>query len=190
MHWCGRSNHMRDIAYILLSPGQLTSNVTRDELNANEGGWFGSSIVFQHDTMVMLLYCIGESVCYWLEKGNSMDTWRRRTHNTWRWRTTLIKSERCYWMTASLYRKYNTFSDCESEQQHRTMTFAELPNHPLLLTLVCLIRYLYIFVNCVSPFYLTFQCHFNNYFQTTPSYSIATAEMSVESARRWKKLVQ
>ena len=107
-------------------------------------------------------YCIGESVCYWLEKGISMDTWRRRTHNTWRWRTTLIKSERCYWMTASLYRKYNTFSDRESEQQHRTMTFAELPNHPLLLTLVCLIRYLYIFVNCVSPFCLTFQYHFNN----------------------------
>ena len=26
-------------------------------------------------------------------------------------------------MTASLYRKYNTFSDRESEQQHRTMTF-------------------------------------------------------------------
>ena len=24
------------------------------------------------------------------------------------------------------------FSDRESEQQHRTMTFAELPNHPLL----------------------------------------------------------
>ena len=60
----------------------------------------------------MSCYCIGESVCYWLEKGNSMDTWR--------WRTTLIKSERCYWMTASLYRKYNTFSD--REQQHRTMT--------------------------------------------------------------------
>ena len=38
-------------------------------------------------------------------------------------------------MTASLYRKYNTFSDRESEQQHRTMTFAELPNH-LLLTYV------------------------------------------------------
>ena len=34
-------------------------------------GWFGSSIVFQDDAMVMLLYCIGESV-YWLEKGNSM----------------------------------------------------------------------------------------------------------------------
>ena len=37
-------------------------------------------------------------------------------------------------MTSSLYRKYNTFSD--REQQHRTMTFAELPNHPLLLTMV------------------------------------------------------
>ena len=80
-------------------------------------------------------YCIGESVCYWLEKENSMDTWWRRTHNTWRWRTTLIKSERYYWMTASLYRKYNTFSDRESEQQHRTMTLVELPNHPLLLTM-------------------------------------------------------
>ena len=83
-------------------------------------------------------YCIGESVCYWLEKGNSMDTWRRRTHNTWRWRSTLIKSERCYWMTASLYRKYNTFSDRDSEQQHRRMTFGELPNHPFLLTMVTL----------------------------------------------------
>ena len=73
-------------------------------------------------------YCIGESVCYWLEKGNSMDTWR--------WRTTLIKSKRCYWMTASLYRKYNTFS--ESEQQHSTMTSAEglLQTHPLLLTMI------------------------------------------------------
>ena len=39
-------------------------------------------------------------------------------------------------MTASLYTKYNTFSDRESEQQHRTMTFAELPNHPPLLTMV------------------------------------------------------
>ena len=29
-------------------------------------------------------YCIGESVCCWLEKGKSMDTWRRRTHNMWR----------------------------------------------------------------------------------------------------------
>ena len=67
-------------------------------------------------------YWIGESVCYWLEKGNSMDTWRRRTHNKWWWRTTLVKSERCCWMTASLYRKYNTFSDRESEQQHRKMT--------------------------------------------------------------------
>ena len=43
-------------AYILLSSGQLTSNVTRVQLDANEEGWFGSSIVFQHDTMVMLLY--------------------------------------------------------------------------------------------------------------------------------------
>ena len=40
----------------------------------------------------------------------------------------LIKSERCYWITTSLYRKYNTFSDRESEQEHRTMTFVELPN--------------------------------------------------------------
>ena len=42
-------------------------------------------------------------------------------------------------MTASLYRKYNTFSDRESERQHRTMTFAELPNHPLLLTMIALV---------------------------------------------------
>ena len=73
-------------------------------------------------------YCIGESVCYRLEKGNFIGTWR--------WRTTLIKSERCYWMFASFYRKYNTFSNRESEQQHRIMTFAEFPNDPLLLTLV------------------------------------------------------
>ena len=38
-------------------------------------------------------------------------------------------------MTDSLDRKYNTFSDRESEQQHRTMTFAALPNHPLVLTM-------------------------------------------------------
>ena len=31
--------------------------------------------------------------------------------------------------------QYNTFSDRESEQQHRTMTFAELPNYPLLQTM-------------------------------------------------------
>ena len=79
-------------------------------------------------------YCVGESVCSWLEIGNSMETWRQRTHNMWRWRTTLIKSERCYWMLASLCKKYNRFSDRgRGEQQHRTMTFAELPNHPLLL---------------------------------------------------------
>ena len=100
----------------------------------SRGGWFGSSLSFKMTQWSC--YCIGESACYWLEKGNSMDTWRRRTHNTWRWRTTLIKSERCYWITASLYSKYNTFSDRESEQQHRTMTFAELPNHPLLLTMI------------------------------------------------------
>ena len=29
----------------------------------------------------------------------------RRTHNTRRWRTTLIKSERCYWMTVSFVQK-------------------------------------------------------------------------------------
>ena len=97
----------------------------------SRGGWFRSSIVFQDDAMVMF---IGESDCYWLEKGNSMDTWWRRTCNMWRWRTTLIKSKHCYWMTASLYRKYNTFSNRENDQ-HRTMTFAELPNHPLLLTM-------------------------------------------------------
>ena len=71
----------------------------------NEGGWFGTSIVFQDDAMVMLLYW--RKWLLLVGKGNSKDTWRRRTHNTWRWRTTLTKSERCYLMTASLYRKYN-----------------------------------------------------------------------------------
>ena len=35
-------------------------------------------------------------------------------------------------MTASLYRKYNAFSNRESaqtEQKHRTMTFVGLPDH-------------------------------------------------------------
>ena len=90
----------------------------------SRGGWFGSSIVFQGDTIVMLLNYIGESVSYWLEKGNSIHTWLRRfTTRAWRWRTTHIKSERFYWTTASLYRTYNTFSDRKSEQQDRTMTF-------------------------------------------------------------------
>ena len=43
-----------------------------------------------------------------------------------------IKPKRCYWMTASLYRKYNAFSDRESaqtEQKHGTMTFVGLPGH-------------------------------------------------------------
>ena len=44
----------------------------------------------------------------------------RKFYGHGRRRTTLIKSERCYWMTASIYRKYNRFSDRESEQQHRT----------------------------------------------------------------------
>ena len=52
-------------------------------------------------------YCIGESVCYWLEKGNYLDTWRRRTYKTWRWRTTrtLLLND-CF-----IVQKYNTFSD-------------------------------------------------------------------------------
>ena len=86
--------------------------------------------------MVWKLHClsrwrngIGESVCYWLEKGNSMDTWRRRTHNAWRWRTTLIKSERCYWMTAaSLHRKSVTVKVNNNIEQW--------PNHLLLLTML------------------------------------------------------
>ena len=44
-------------------------------------------------------------------------------------------------MTASLYRKYNEFSDRESaqtEQKHRTMDFVGLPDHVLLLTVVLL----------------------------------------------------
>ena len=91
----------------------------------SRGGWFGSYIVFQGGTIVMLWNYIGESVSYWLEKGNSIDTWRRRfTTRAWRWRTTLIKSERCYWTTASLYWTYNTFRDCKRKQQERTMTFA------------------------------------------------------------------
>ena len=58
-------------------------------------------------------------------------TAKNSQHVTMKHYIILIKSKRCYWMTASLYRKYNTFSDRESEQQHRIMTFAELPN-PLL----------------------------------------------------------
>ena len=50
-------------------------------------------------------------------------------------------------MTASLYRKYNTFSDRESEQKHRTMTSAELPNHPLLLTMALLSSAILTFTN-------------------------------------------
>ena len=49
-------------------------------------------------------------------------------------------------MTASSYTKYNTFSDGESEQQHRTMSFAELPNHPLLLF------YAYIYIGFMRAF--------------------------------------
>ena len=91
-------------AYILLSPGQLTSNVTRDELNANEGGWFGSSIVFQHDTMVMLLYW---KKCYSVIGWRKEILWTRDCEGL----TTrddegvhyLIISERCCCMTASLF---------------------------------------------------------------------------------------
>ena len=39
-------------------------------------------------------------------------------------------------MTASLNKIYNTFSDRESEPLYRTMTFAEHPNHPVLLTMI------------------------------------------------------
>ena len=104
----------------------------------SRGGWFGGSIVFQDDAMAMLLYW-RKCLLLIMEKGNSVDMWQRRTRNMWWWRTTLIKFKRCYWMTASLYRKYHTFSDHESEQQHRTMTFVQFPNHPLLLTMVWLI---------------------------------------------------
>ena len=54
-----------------------------------------------------------------------------------RYRTTLIKFERCYWITVVIG-LFITFSDRESDRQHRTMTFAELPNHPILLTMVYL----------------------------------------------------
>ena len=101
-----------------LNNGKVCCVLTIHITIVSRGGWFGSSVVFQDDAMVMLLYwrkcllLVGEIKFY-------MDTWRRRTHNTWRWRTTLIKFERCYWMTASLYRKYNTFSDRESKQQQQ-----------------------------------------------------------------------
>ena len=83
----------------------------------SRGGWFGSSVALEK------VFVIG------LEKGKSMDMTLRRTHNTWRWRTTLTNSNAVIgWLR-------------ESEQQlrsDRTMTFAELPNHPFLLTMVTL----------------------------------------------------
>ena len=75
-------------AYILLSSGQLTSNVTRVQLDANEEGWFGSSIVFQHDTMVMLLYWRKEFL--WTHDGEGLTT---RDDEGLHY---LIISERCY----------------------------------------------------------------------------------------------
>ena len=83
--------------------------------------------------VVMLCYCIGESVCYWLEKENSMDTMTAKDsqHVTMKDDRTLLLDD-CF----IIYKKYNTFGDRESEQQHRTINFAELPNHPLLLTMV------------------------------------------------------
>ena len=61
------------------------------------------------------------------------------------------KLKRCYWMTASLYRKYNVFSSRESaqtEQNHRTMTFVGLPDLHVYfyLTMVIIIQYKYIIV--------------------------------------------
>ena len=50
--------------------------------------------------------------------------------NTWRWRTTLNPNVAIGWLL-----HYTLFSHRKSEQQHRTMTFAKLPNHPLLLTM-------------------------------------------------------
>ena len=43
-----------------------------------------------------------------------------------------IKPKRCYWMTASLNRKYNAFSNRESaqtEQKHMNNSFVGLPDH-------------------------------------------------------------
>ena len=79
----------------------------------SRGGWFGSSIVFQDDAVVMLLYwrkclsLVGERKFY------GHVTAKDSQHVTIR--TTLIKFEHCYWMTASLYRKYNMFSDRVTE---------------------------------------------------------------------------
>ena len=78
-------------------------------------GWLGNSIVFQEHVMVMLAQII------------YMDTWQRRT--------ILIKHERCYWVTWSCFviQKYNVLIEkksAQTEQKHRTMTFAEFPNQP------------------------------------------------------------
>ena len=70
----------------------------------------GSSIVFQDDAMVMLLY--------W--KKCLLLVGERKFYGHVTMKVSLIMSERCYWMTASLYRKYNIFSDRENEHQHRT----------------------------------------------------------------------
>ena len=70
-------------------------------------------------------YCIGQSVCYWLEKENSM----QYGHVT-------AKGSIIGWLIHYTETTVYTFSDHESEQQHRTMTFAELPNHPCLLIIV------------------------------------------------------
>ena len=80
-----------------------------------------SSIVFQDDAMVMLLY--RRKYCYCFEKVFM-------SMNTWRWRTTLNPNVAIGWLL-----HYTLFSHRKSEQQHRTMTFAKLPNHPLLLTM-------------------------------------------------------
>ena len=120
--------------------------------------WFlVSSKLIEGRGMVWKLYCLSRwrnshvIVLYWIkclllvgERKFYGHMTAKDSHNTWQWRTTLVRSERCYWMTASLYRKYNTFSDRESEQKHRTMTFAELPNHSLLLTMVvCCFYYVF-----------------------------------------------
>ena len=80
------------------------------------------------DAMVMLLYWRKCLLLVGERKLHGHVTMKDYTNSI---RTLLLE-------TASLYRKYNTFSDRESEQQHRTMTFAELPNHPHLLTMLCL----------------------------------------------------
>ena len=58
----------------------------------------------------------------------------------------IFKPKRCYWMTASLYRKYNVFStgsheSAQTEQNHKTMTFVGLPDHVYFYLTMVIIQY-------------------------------------------------